>query len=98
MLTLKVSEVYSSSDNDDDSLNYSSNSSVASDVVDSIDLANELPLTVYSAKIFLVALWSKSAQPTQESEIIGNGLLEFKQLQKTNLYWIKLLKASPALL
>ena len=98
MLTLKVSEVYSSSDNDDDSLNYSSNSSVASDVVDSIDLANELPLTVYSAKIFLVALWSKSVPPTQESEIIGNGLLEFKQLQKTNLYWIKLLKASPALL
>ena len=98
MLTLKVSEVYSSSDNDDDSLNYSSNSSVASDVVDSIDLANELPLTVYSAKIFLVALWSKSAPPTQESEIIGNGLLEFKQLQKTNLYWIKLLKSSPALL
>ena len=54
MLTLKVSEVYSSSDNDDGTLNYSSNSSVASDVVDSINLANELPLTVYSAKTFVV--------------------------------------------
>lgn len=54
MLTLKVSEVCSSSDNDDGTLNYSSNSSVASDVVDSINLANELPLTVYSAKTFVV--------------------------------------------
>ena len=54
MLTLKVSEVYSSSGNDDGTLNYSSNSSVASDVVDSINLANELPLTVYSAETFVV--------------------------------------------
>ena len=54
MLTLKVSEVYSSIDNDDGTLNYSSNSSVASDVVDSINLANELPLTVYSAETFVV--------------------------------------------
>ena len=52
-----VSEVYSSSDNDDDSLNHFSNSSVASYVVESIDLANELPITVNSAKVFLVALW-----------------------------------------
>lgn len=54
MLTLKVSEVCCSSDNDDGTLNYSSNSSVASDVVDSINLANELPLTVYSAETFVV--------------------------------------------
>ena len=36
---------------DDDSLNHSSNSSVASDMVDSIDPANELSVIVYSAKV-----------------------------------------------
>ena len=56
--TLKVSEVYSSSDNVDDSLNYSCNSSV-------------LPVTVNSDKVFLVALWLKLAPPTKKSEIIG---------------------------
>ena len=69
MQTLKVSEVYSSSDND--SLNHSSNSSVASDIVDSIDLANKLPLIVNCAKVFLVALRLKLAPPMQGSEIIG---------------------------
>ena len=38
-------------DDDDDSLNHSSNSSVASDMVDSIDPANELSVIVYSAKV-----------------------------------------------
>ena len=51
--TLKVSEVYSSSNNVDGNLNYSSDSSVASDMVDNIDLANELPVTVNSDKAFL---------------------------------------------
>ena len=51
--TLNVSEVYSSSNNVDDNLNYSSDSSVASDTVDNIDLANELPVTVNSDKAFL---------------------------------------------
>ena len=68
--SLKVSEVYSSSDNVDDSLNYSSDSSVASDMIDSIDLANELPKTFNSDKVF-VALLLNLALPTQESEIIG---------------------------
>ena len=40
-------------------------------MVDSIDLANELPVAVNSAKVFLVALWSKLDPPTQESEITG---------------------------
>ena len=62
--TLEVSEVYSSSDNDD-SLNHSSNSSVASDMVRSIDLANELSVTANSTKVFLIALWSKLTPPTQ---------------------------------
>ena len=44
--TVEDSEVYSSSDNDDDSLNDSSNSSVASDMVGSTDLANEPSVTV----------------------------------------------------
>ena len=68
--TLKVSELYSSKDNVCDTLNYSSDSSVASDMVDSIDLANELPVTVNSDKVF-VALWLKLAPQTHESEIIG---------------------------
>ena len=45
---LKVPKVYSSRNNDDKSLNHSSNSSVATDMVDSIDLANKLPVTVNS--------------------------------------------------
>ena len=59
--TLKVSEVCSSSNNGDDSLNYSSDSSVASDMVDNIDLAIELPVTVNSDKVFVLALWLKLA-------------------------------------
>ena len=55
---LKVSEVHSSRNNDDNSFNHS-NSSVASDMVDSIDLANKLPVTVTNAKVILVALWWK---------------------------------------
>ena len=39
---LRISEIYSSSDNDDDSLNHSSNCSIASDIVNSIDLANSV--------------------------------------------------------
>ena len=54
--TLKVPEVYSSSNNVDDSWNYSSDSLVASDMVDNIDITNELP-TVNSDKVFVVALW-----------------------------------------
>ena len=50
--TLKVSEVYFSSNNVDDSLNYSYECSVASGMVDNINLANELPLTV---KAFVLA-------------------------------------------
>ena len=53
--TLNVSELYSSNDNDDNSLHHSSNSSVASDIVDSIDIANKPLVTVNSAKVFLVA-------------------------------------------
>ena len=68
---LKVSEVYSSNDNDDDSLNHSSNFSVTSDMLGSIDLVNELPFTVNSAKVFLVALWLKVSEKIQESKIIG---------------------------
>ena len=56
------SQVYFSIDFDD-SLNHSSNSSVVSDIMASIDLENELPVTVNSAKVFLVALWSKFALP-----------------------------------
>ena len=67
---LETLKVYSSSDNVDDRLNYSSNFSVASYMVDSIDLANELPVKVNSDKVFLVALWLKLAPSTQESEII----------------------------
>ena len=48
--TLKVSEVYFSSNNVDDSLNYSYECSVASGMVD--NLANELPVTV---KAFVLA-------------------------------------------
>ena len=59
--TLKVSEVYPSRNNVDDCLNCSSDSSVASDMVDSIDLANELPVTVNSDKVFAVALLLKLA-------------------------------------
>ena len=40
-------------------------------MLDNIGLANELPVTVNSAKVFLVAFWSKLVPPTQESEIIG---------------------------
>ena len=69
--TLKVSEIDCSSDNVDDSLNYSSDSSVTSDMVDSIDLANELPVTVNSDKVFVAALWLKLAPPTQKSKIHG---------------------------
>ena len=58
--TLKVSEVYSSSNNVDDSLNYYSGSSVTSDMIDNIDLA-KLPVTVNSDKVFVVALWLKLA-------------------------------------
>ena len=39
-------------------------------MVDSIDLANALPVTVNSAKVFLVALWLKLVPQTQESGII----------------------------
>ena len=39
-------------------------------MIDSIDLANELPKTFNSDKVF-VALLLKLALPTQESEIIG---------------------------
>ena len=60
---MKVSEVYSSSDNDD-SLNHSCNSWVTSDMVDSIDLDNEQPVTVNDAKVVLVALWLTLATPT----------------------------------
>ena len=58
--TLKVSEVQSSSSNNNDSLNYCSCSSVASDMVDNIDLA-KLPVTFNSDKVFVVALWLKLA-------------------------------------
>ena len=51
--TFKVSKVYSCGNNVDDSLNYSSGSSVASDMVDNIDLA-KLPVTVNSDKVFKV--------------------------------------------
>ena len=54
---LKVSEVHSHN-NDGNSFNHS-NSSVASDMVDSIDLANKLPVAVNNAKVILVALWLK---------------------------------------
>ena len=60
LLTLKVPEVYSCN-KDGNSLNHSSNSSLASDIRDSIDLANELPGTGNNAKVILVALWSKLA-------------------------------------
>ena len=59
--TLKVSETYSSSNNVDDSLNYSSDSSVASCMVDNIDIANDLPVTVNNDKVIVVALWLKLA-------------------------------------
>ena len=40
-------------------------------MLDSNDLANELPVTVNSAEVPLVALWLKIALPTEVSEIIG---------------------------
>ena len=85
----KVSEVYSSSYNDNDGLNHSSNSSVALNMVDSIDLANKLPLTVNSASIcFVVALWSKLAPPTQESEIIGKRFARIYTVGKKVLLYV----------
>ena len=54
--TLKISEVHSCSNNVDDSSKFSSDSSVASDMVDNIGLADELPVTVNSNEIFVVAL------------------------------------------
>ena len=55
LLTLKVSEVYFSSNNIDDSLNYSYYCSVASGMVDNINLANELPAIVNGDKAFVLA-------------------------------------------
>ena len=40
-------------------------------MVDSNDLANELPVTVNSAEVPLVALWLKIAPPREVSEVIG---------------------------
>ena len=51
-------------------------------MVDSNDLANELPVTVNSAKVFLVALRSKVAPPTQDSEIIGKRLSGIYTIEK----------------
>ena len=86
---LKVSEAYSSIDNNNDSLNHSSNCLVASDMVDSIDYANELPVTVNSAKVLLVDLWSKVAPPTQKSEIIGEWFALIYTVRKKVLLFIK---------
>ena len=88
MQVLKVSEVWSSDDNDDDILNCSSNSSVASDVVDSIDFANALPVTVNSATVFVVALWLKLAPLTQESEIIEKWFAGICTVRKKVLLYI----------
>ena len=70
---LKEKKEYSAS-YDDNNLNHSSNSSIASDMTDNIDLANKLPLIVNSTKVFLVELWLKLASPMQKSEIIGKRL------------------------
>ena len=80
--TLKFSEVHSSRNNNDSSFNHSSNSSVASDIVDSIDLANELPVTVNNAKVILVA------PPMQESEIIGKWFAGIYAIGKKVLLYV----------
>ena len=54
MQALKVSKICSSGDNDDDILNCSSNSSVASDMVDSIDFANALPVKAASTWLYWI--------------------------------------------
>ena len=87
MQVLKVSEICSSGD-DDDILNCSSNSSVASDMVDNIDFANALPVTVNSATVFVVALWLKLALSTQESEIIEKWFAGICTVRKKVLLYI----------
>ena len=88
MQALKVSKICSSGDNDDDILNCSSNSSFASDMVDSIDFANALPVTVNSATVFVVALWLKLALSTQESEIIEKWFTGICTVRKKVLLYI----------
>ena len=54
----------------------------------SIDLANELPVTVNSAKVFLVALWLKLAPPTHESELIGKWFAGIYPVEKRFYYML----------
>ena len=66
-------------DADADSLNHSSNSSVASDMVDSIDPANELSVIVYSAKVvvsfylssFVVKVTPTNTRKSKNWEMVG---------------------------
>ena len=58
-------------------------------MVDSNDLANELPVTVKRAKVFLVALRSKVAPPTQDSEIIGKRFSGIYTIGKKVLLYVR---------
>ena len=63
---LKVSEVYSSSDDDCVETSFSSD-----DSFQHIKIPNDFPTINESSKPFLVALWTDLSPPTNESEIIG---------------------------
>ena len=52
----------------------------------SINLENELPVTVNSAKVFLVALRSKLALTTQDSKIIGKWFAGIYSWKKSFVY------------
>ena len=80
--TLKVSEEYSFRDNYHGSLNHFYNPPVASHMLDSINLTNELPVTVNSAKLVLLALWLRLAPPTQEIELIGKWFVRIYKVWK----------------